>query len=1076
MTSLSQDASRFFQLAVSLYDTNPEDVAQLAETAVLPPLTPPLLSTLIADADKLALSQPRQSWTITAVAHAAARQQGEPLLEARTAWEMGRAANAWLRPRLAKTALNHAQTLFTALNKPDWVAACIWQWYVHPWMHDHFPTAVVQLEDALNMLQQHHCADFIPSCRLSLALGYILVSELEKAQAQLEAVENSPAFQESLLLQGHFLIIKSSFLRRQNSADQLLQTLTQAFDLFNQVQAPVYKALAHYLRAFFRLNFEDDFPQAASDFKAAMAGFSAADTSTYYAQACNGLAQLHTRLGQLGEARPLLLQAREIYDEVGITGLLADNLLDNGRLASDRGQFQESLTYFQRAKTLYETTGKPVAQAVATMNEGELYVENGRYQQGLKLLEQAHQEFQTHQRSQREAECQMRLAQAWIKIGNYPVARRYLDQLIQFYGSTNQAHSQAETYHLLGALLFANHDFATALAALEQGEQLLDAQTASPAHIRIQRLLGEIYCRQGDLSQAKDHLTQADSFVAKTSLKAELAACQLAWGRYQLACGEAASAKTTFLTIVQTHREILDIYWQTLAELGQLAEGEDDRTAAFHYYDELCQVISTIRHGLWQPSLADTLLQKPIKILEKALRLAVHVAHPIQILPFIEESKAQTMIYQRMLSPKSDLAAMPPELADLRAEIRWLQEKLQSSSGASFIHAALDSQALLVQQLTQKRAAYQTLFNQWRRQSHDLSDETIDSFSLKQFRQAATKQFGENWLALDFYLTEQKLLCIVLTPSSCTLHEKPYPPLIKHALYSCSQIHKDPFALDDGLLQLLGSWLFPPELEQQLSQSVGQSNTHLIISPSRSLHQIPWSAISLADDKPLVAHCIPLVTSSLQNLRMLWQPTQADAKQETGFVMGLSSFAEDRHRPLPFVEKELESFSEKLGEHDNVIWRNGDVTWSRLKTAVNHQSLKQFAFWHVATHAWVDLQTGHFSHLALYDDDILVDQLWELAPLPDLVVLSACNGSQSLMYEGDESVGLAATCLVTGAKNVVGSLWPVFDEAASNLTTQFYDALFTGMTPAKALATAQRTLWAAGQAANSWGGLLCLSG
>lgn len=136
--------------------------------------------------------------------------------------------------------------------------------------------------------------------------------------------------------------------------------------------------------------------------------------------------------------------------------------------------------------------------------------------------------------------------------------------------------------------------------------------------------------------------------------------------------------------------------------------------------------------------------------------------------------------------------------------------------------------------------------------------------------------------------------------------------------------------------------------------------------------------------------------------------------------------------------------------------------------------MSKFTFMHMATHAFTDQLTGRLSGLALYDDDLWLDGLMQLAPMPPLLVLSACSGLRSLLYEGDEHVGIAVTCLAAGAQTVIGSLWSVPDDVAPDLLFDFYRHLLANQDHAVALAWAQRSALVAGVEAALWGGFQCV--
>lgn len=157
-----------------------------------------------------------------------------------------------------------------------------------------------------------------------------------------------------------------------------------------------------------------------------------------------------------------------------------------------------------------------------------------------------------------------------------------------------------------------------------------------------------------------------------------------------------------------------------------------------------------------------------------------------------------------------------------------------------------------------------------------------------------------------------------------------------------------------------------------------------------------------------------------------------------------------------------------------------DATWEKLQQVKmkdrepRQRETSYFQWMHFATHFSADIHTGRLSGFRLWDCDIYLDQLRDLAPLPQLITFSACNGVLSFIHEGDEHVDLPTTCFVGGANTVIGSLWPIPDDAAARFSVFFYDHYLQGMDPAHALRETQKQLIAEGKQVSTWGGLICM--
>jgi len=71
------------------------------------------------------------------------------------------------------------------------------------------------------------------------------------------------------------------------------------------------------------------------------------------------------------------------------------------------------------------------------------------------------------------------------------------------------------------------------------------------------------------------------------------------------------------------------------------------------------------------------------------------------------------------------------------------------------------------------------------------------------------------------------------------------------------------------------------------------------------------------------------------------------------------------------------------------------------------------------------------------------------------VTLSGCETGLALIGGGDEQLGLGRAFLAAGANTLVMSLWPVDDDATSELMQLFYQNLLHGDGKAQALRGAQ---------------------
>lgn len=162
---------------------------------------------------------------------------------------------------------------------------------------------------------------------------------------------------------------------------------------------------------------------------------------------------------------------------------------------------------------------------------------------------------------------------------------------------------------------------------------------------------------------------------------------------------------------------------------------------------------------------------------------------------------------------------------------------------------------------------------------------------------------------------------------------------------------------------------------------------------------------------------------------------------------------------LPGVKQEVMALSEQLSE--NKLLLDDNFTAAQFKQEV---MLSPYSIVHIASHG-VFGSNAENSFLMSYDELIRINEFESLLKSEkflkepvELLTLSACQTA-----EGDDRspLGFAGMALKSHARSAIGTLWPISDEAAFNLMTQFYKNLTDKkMSKVKALQQAQLGLLA----------------
>ena len=151
--------------------------------------------------------------------------------------------------------------------------------------------------------------------------------------------------------------------------------------------------------------------------------------------------------------------------------------------------------------------------------------------------------------------------------------------------------------------------------------------------------------------------------------------------------------------------------------------------------------------------------------------------------------------------------------------------------------------------------------------------------------------------------------------------------------------------------------------------------------------------------------------------------------------------------------------------HGSEIRRGGRATEMQLRHALAAGGMV-----HVATHGIMNPRNPMFSRLALApgggdssdDGRLEVHELLGLRVSAPLVFLSGCETGVGVAWStgfarGEDYATLAQAFLYAGARNVLGTLWPIGDRGAAVFAERFY-AYLERLPPPEALAAAQRDL------------------
>lgn len=316
----------------------------------------------------------------------------------------------------------------------------------------------------------------------------------------------------------------------------------------------------------------------------------------------------------------------------------------------------------------------------------------------------------------------------------------------------------------------------------------------------------------------------------------------------------------------------------------------------------------------------------------------------------------------------------------------------------------------------------------------------------------------------------------------------------------------------------LYQWLVAP-MEAQLAE---QKIKVLVVSPDSSLHTVPFAALNDGNQYLIERYAVASVTGlTMTNLSAgpnreesslvagLSEPGPVVNKllaiEHTGGLpstkrgFDMSKVPEEMAREAdvePGKAPQTESRERAVGEQERAVGEQerkvGDAArltseltlpgvkqeLASLKTILPGQQLVDKSFTatnftkqagsgeyeivHIASHG-IFGGSADSSYLLAYDDLLTLKQLQSLigsekvrANPIDLLTLSACDTAEG---NPKAPLGIAGAGIKAGARSVVGSLWPVDDDAAHTFMEHFYKGLEEGkVSKAEAMRQAQLAL------------------
>ncbi len=706
-------------------------------------------------------------------------------------------------------------------------------------------------------------------------------------------------------------------------------------------------------------------------------------------------ALLRVRMGDLDQALRDFSQAIPLLSDDPAE--LGKALLNRGNLALERGQPAKAREDFERAVEQYGAALSPIGIAKSQHNLGYAAMLQGEVALALRLMDQAFQALAEDQSPALIAMCQQDRAEALLAAGLLDEGATALQAAADGFGSQRLRRHQAEAEFVLARTLSAS-DPARAAKVARRAERLFEGAGAPTQALRARAV--RVTC-QLRLDKRVAGAGELAAELTRAKLTRDALGVRIQLGEFARGPRRRRLPSDTPLPLRLAAAEV------EAAEL--LADGRADQA--------LAAVTSGLREvQRWQARFASLDLQTSLgghgqRLAGIGLDAALSLGRPDLVYRWVERTGAMAGRVAPVRPPSDPavaadltelrvLAARPPKPGSPEAQhqtelLQRVRERAWQDPGSARLNV-LRPLAQVRRELRESGATLVSLMS-----------------GLDQAWAFVASPRRSSLVALG--AVQPIRAALKGLPADLDLAASDLPEPIAGSVRA---------SLADRIASLDALILAPVA-----SMLIG---TRVVINPTGIFSGLPWTLM------PSLAGCAVTIPRSAS----AWV-----SARERPHEYALAGFAAG-----PRLERSEGEVVQAAGH-----WGRAEVLRG---AAANAGSVTELAgrvdVLHLAAHGHHVVDNPLFSNLELADGPWFGYDLDQLADIPEVVILSACELGATTIRRGDELLGLTTAWLHAGARCVIASPASVSDEVAAAILPEVHAELAQGTMPADALVVATR--------------------
>lgn len=941
------------------------------------------------------------------------------------------------------------------------------------------------LAQAANLFEQARIAYQVLGCPAKVYLMrrnalkvYISASDNQKfhqvyqqAQQEVKNVEDQAA----KIQVGRLYLLKSKYYLQKKQLDS-----AKTMALLSAKNHKKIAAWKYYIRTQNELAiisyYQQDYEAMEAAIDAAFDAYKAHSNDKKLLQRITELyGSLYYKTGAYEEALERTMSALEITSNNlksrSDTLMLARMYNNIGLYYIELGDLYQAEDYCKNALQLFKQLDQQIQVATTYLNLGEFFSRQGKLQEALEFYEAGELSLQKvqnqplHQIDRSYINIHNGIGDVATKLGRFEAAKAALDknQLIH----QREPAKQDETYNVLGNYYqtLQQHQ-----AAIENYQNALVIQ--EEYYGKEHPLLAKTYYSLGQVAQAQTNQEQANAYYDEAILRLGL-----------------PTNLDSLLALFQAPNVVFDqtVLLQILAAKAQVYLANQNLEKAFAAANAAVALLEKMRNGFKEEGSKLFIVQKMIPTYELAIELALSLykqqaqqSYLETAFQLVEKSKSILLLDALKTENARNFGNIPEELLEEErrlARSRSSYEKLLFEAKLTRNEPAIaksEQQLLALKRAAKKlQDKLESAYPKYYELKYQTRLATLKATQASLDANTALLEFFEGSKHTYVFSIYQDTVWVNSVERTAQL-DKTIKGL-RTSLTDTYMLSKQPennyllFAKQARILyqQYLATALRLDQLERVIFIPDGLLNyipleVLLTSKPDytmRNFKTLPYlikivavsyhysATLKLFDrssprtNGKLLAMASAYDKSNIQNTKGL-------LKRERQIRLGVSD--------LPGAKREVEQLE--------AIFQ-GSYFYGK---AANERTFKQFSqsnefsVLHLAMHGLVDAQEPAYSNLVFsYSADTTEDDLlhaYELNLLelePDLVVLSACETGFGKYERGEGVVSLGRGFMYAGAPSLVMTLWPINDNATSQLIQAFYAELSNGLPKDEAMQKAK---------------------